>query len=46
LDDGLIVRMQRDAARVVDAGTLQAAGLDAERVVAAIAVGIEPFAAE
>jgi len=44
LNDGLVVSMQRDAAGVKDARSLHAAGLDFECVVAAIAIGVEPFA--
>src|SRR6266700_2489292 len=40
----LIVLMQGNAARVENAGTLQAAGLDFEHVVAAISVLIDPMA--
>src|SRR5215510_3666356 len=44
LDDGLIIRMQRNSARIIDARTLHAAGLDFEHVVATITVRIAPFA--
>src|SRR5260221_197475 len=44
LDDGLVVFVQRDAAGVEDAWTLHAAGLNHERVIAAVAVLIEPLA--
>jgi hypothetical protein len=36
--------VQRQAGGVVGARALEAAGLDFERVVAAVSVGIEPFA--
>ena len=38
LDDGLIVLVKRNAGRFVDAGTLDAAGLDHERVEAAVLI--------
>src|SRR5215510_16407692 len=44
LDDGLIVLVQRDAAEFDRAWTLEVAGLDLERVEAAVAVGVRPFA--
>src|SRR5215470_1702663 len=43
-DDGLIVLVQGNAAAVERARSLEIPGLDLERVVAAVAVGIEPFA--
>jgi hypothetical protein len=44
LDEGLIVRVQRDAAGVESARTFQVAGLDLKRVIAAASVLIDPFA--
>src|SRR5262249_9773581 len=44
LDDALIVRVQRDAGGVVGTGTLEMTRLDFERVEAAVAVGVDPFA--
>src|SRR5215472_13460746 len=44
LDDALVVGMQRNAARVVDARALEAAGLDLERVVMPAAGAVEPTA--
>src|SRR5262249_5909210 len=44
LDDGLIVLVQRDAAEFDRAWTLEVAGLDLERVEAAVAVGVRPLA--
>src|SRR5579871_5589097 len=43
-DDRLVVRMQRQAAVLVSARPFEVAGFHFERVIAAIAVGIEPFA--
>src|SRR5262252_701481 len=43
LDYCLVVRMQRDPGGVVDAGPLQAARLDHQRIVPAVAVLIEPL---
>src|SRR5262249_33405282 len=42
-DDGLVVVVQRYAARFVGAGALEIARLDLQRVEAAVAVRIEPF---
>src|SRR5216683_3531975 len=42
LEDRLIVTVQRHAGYVVDAGSLEAAGLHLEQVVAAIAVLVDP----
>ena len=44
LEDAFIVPVKRQAGGVIDAGTSEAAGLDFERVVAAVAVGIDPLA--
>src|SRR5215813_7163003 len=44
LDDGLIVLAQWDAAEFHRPRTLEVAGLDLERVEAAITIGIRPFA--
>src|ERR1700681_2472742 len=44
LDDGRIVRVERSAAGIVDAGTFHAAGLDFKRIEAAAAVLVEPSA--
>src|SRR5262249_60647056 len=44
LDDGLIVAVQRNPAAVEGAGTFHAAGLDRERVVAAVPLGVLPRA--
>src|SRR3954452_21747578 len=44
LDDGLIVLMQGDSAELDRARALEVASLDFERVVTAVAVGIEPLA--
>src|SRR5215470_5462548 len=43
-DDGLVVLVQRNAAAVERARSLEIPGLDLERVVASVAVGIDPFA--
>src|SRR5262249_15624788 len=43
LDHGLIVLVQRDAARIEDARALEVAGLDLERVQAAAPIGGDPF---
>src|SRR6266852_928742 len=43
-DDRLVVGVQRQAAGLVRARALEVAGFHFERVVAAVAVGIEPFA--
>src|SRR5216684_5928876 len=44
LDDALIVPVQRSAADIVVAGAFEAAGLDQQRVVAAVAVLVDPLA--
>src|SRR5207302_871867 len=44
LDDGLVVGMQRKAVGAVGTLAFHAAGLDFQRVVAAVAVSIEPLA--
>src|SRR5262245_56171171 len=44
MNDGLVIRVQRVAIAVERARALEIAGLDLERVEAAIIVGIEPFA--
>src|SRR5262245_55813714 len=44
LDDGLIVLVQRDAARIEDARAFEMTGLHLEHVVAAVAILIDPFA--
>src|SRR5260221_1294750 len=44
LDDGRIVRMERSAAGIVDAGTCHAAGLDFKRVEVAVAIPVGPVA--
>src|SRR5262249_4374935 len=44
-DNGLVVRVQRQAGAVEGAGTLHVAGLSDQRVVAAVAVGILPVGA-
>src|SRR5262245_35339609 len=43
LDDGLIVLVQRNAARIEDARPLELARLDLEHVVAAVAILIDPL---
>ena len=44
LEDRLVVDVQRQAGFVEGARSLEAAGLDLEQVVAAVAVGVDPFA--
>ena len=44
LDDRLAVGVERNAARIVGAGVLEAARLDQQRIVAAVAVLIDPLA--
>ena len=44
LHDGLVVVVERHPARVVGARAAQVPGLDLERVEAAVAVGVQPFA--
>src|SRR5262249_28931866 len=44
LDDSLVVAMQRQPARLVSARAAEATRLDLEHVIAAVAVGIAPFA--
>src|SRR5262245_19595859 len=43
LDDGALVRMERRAAAVVDMRIFQAASLGFQRVVAAVAILVDPF---
>ena len=44
LDDRFVIGMERDAGCVVNARSLEAAGLDREGVEAPITIRIEPFA--
>jgi hypothetical protein len=44
VDNRLVVAMKRDAAGFVNAWALEVAGLDFERIEAAVVVGVEPFA--
>src|SRR5262245_18630694 len=44
LDDSLIIIVHRDAGRLEDARPFEVAGLDFQRVVFAVALGIEPLA--
>ena len=44
LDDGLVVAVERHAARLVSARALEVAGLDFEHVVLAVTVGVDPSA--
>src|SRR5439155_26126694 len=43
-DDRFVVAVERDAAGFIDARALEVAGLDLERVEAAVVIGVEPFA--
>src|SRR6185295_10896571 len=44
LDDGLVVVVQRDAAGIERARSLESAGLDLEQIEFAVAIGIDPSA--
>src|SRR4051812_32763250 len=44
LEDGLVVKMERQAGFIVSAWPLEAAGLDFEHIVGAVAVLVDPLA--